>query len=110
MQARDSTRCATSAAPLMANSIAVIPAPVTGTGSKVPSGAGGDTLLAHVDAATVHAQVDAGNPIGEDRGVDRGRMIANRLPGIAVLGIIHFTTAVKNGDDLRKPFRFGIRE
>src|ERR1022692_2764143 len=31
-------RCAISAAPLMANSMAVIPAPVTGTGSKVPSG------------------------------------------------------------------------
>src|ERR1039458_7640156 len=38
MRARDSTRCAISAAPLMANSMAVIPAPVTGTGSKVPSG------------------------------------------------------------------------
>src|ERR1022692_1719472 len=38
MRARDSTRCAISAAPLMASSIAVIPAPVTGTGSKVPSG------------------------------------------------------------------------
>src|ERR1035441_1270279 len=38
MRSRDSTRCATSAAPLIASSIAVIPAPVTGTGSKVPSG------------------------------------------------------------------------
>src|ERR1022692_3772363 len=40
MRALDSTRCATSAAPLMASSIAVFPAPVTGTGSKVPSGRG----------------------------------------------------------------------
>jgi len=39
MRALDSTRCATSAAPLMANSIDVIPEPVTGTGSRVPSGA-----------------------------------------------------------------------
>src|ERR1035437_135581 len=36
MRARDSTRCAISAAPLMASSMAVIPVP--GTGSKVPSG------------------------------------------------------------------------
>src|ERR1017187_525192 len=40
MRALDSTRCATSAAPLMASSIAVFPAPVTGTGSKVLSGRG----------------------------------------------------------------------
>src|ERR1035438_10796170 len=38
MRARGSTRRAMPAAPLIANSMAVIPAPVTGTGSKVPSG------------------------------------------------------------------------
>ena len=37
MRARDSTRCAISAAPLMANYMQVMPAPATGTGSRVPS-------------------------------------------------------------------------
>src|ERR1035438_5395361 len=38
MRPRDSTRCAISGGGLMASSMAVIPAPVTATGSKVPSG------------------------------------------------------------------------